>query len=58
MKTRFRTSGWAKSFERSFVAMTRIATASGARVLANGWAVRNIQGTAQAAVICGANGVN
>lgn len=34
MKTRFRTSGWAKRFERSFVAMTRLAAASGARALA------------------------
>jgi poly(hydroxyalkanoate) depolymerase family esterase len=35
MKKRIRTSGWAKSFERSFVAMTRLATASGTRVLGN-----------------------
>ena len=34
MKRRTRTSAWAKSFERSFVAMTRMATASGTRVLA------------------------
>ncbi|MGM9486851.1 extracellular catalytic domain type 1 short-chain-length polyhydroxyalkanoate depolymerase [Ideonella sp. YS5] len=34
MKRRSRTSSWAKSFERSFVAMTRTATASGAQVLA------------------------
>jgi len=33
MKKRIRTSGWAKSFARSFVAMTRMATASGSRVL-------------------------
>jgi len=33
MKKRLRPSTWAKSFERSFVAMTRLATASGARVL-------------------------
>jgi len=31
---RMRRSGWAKSFERSFIAMTRVATASGTRVLA------------------------
>jgi poly(hydroxyalkanoate) depolymerase family esterase len=34
MKKRLRASIWAKSFERSFVAMTRMATASGTRVLA------------------------
>lgn len=34
MKKQLRTSAWAKSFERSFVAMTRMATASGASVLA------------------------
>ena len=34
MKKRLRTSAWAKSFERSFVAMTRMATASGSRALA------------------------
>lgn len=34
MKKRLRTSAWARSFERSLVAMTRLATASGARVLA------------------------
>jgi len=34
MKKRTRSSGWAKTFERSFVAMTRMATASGTRVLA------------------------
>lgn len=33
MKKRFRTSAWARSFERSFVAMTRMASASGARAL-------------------------
>jgi len=33
MKTRLRTSAWAKSFERNFVAMTRLATASGSRML-------------------------
>jgi poly(hydroxyalkanoate) depolymerase family esterase len=33
MKKRSRTSAWAKSFERSFVAMTRLATASGQRAL-------------------------
>jgi len=35
MKKRLRTSAWAKSFERNFVAMTRLATASGSRVLTN-----------------------
>jgi poly(hydroxyalkanoate) depolymerase family esterase len=34
MRKRIRTSGWAKSFERSFVAMTKLAAASGARALA------------------------
>ena len=34
MKKRSRPSAWAKSFERSFVAMTRLATASGTRALA------------------------
>jgi poly(hydroxyalkanoate) depolymerase family esterase len=34
MKKRSRTSAWARSFERHVVAMTRIATASGTRVLA------------------------
>lgn len=34
MKKRLRTSAWAKSFERGFVAMTRLAAASGTRVLA------------------------
>jgi poly(hydroxyalkanoate) depolymerase family esterase len=34
MKKRTRMSGWARSFERSFVAMTRMATASGTRALA------------------------
>ena len=34
MKKRIRTAGWAKSFERSFVAMTRLAAASGSRALA------------------------
>lgn len=35
MKRRLRTSAWARSFERSLVAMTRVAAASGTRVLAN-----------------------
>jgi poly(hydroxyalkanoate) depolymerase family esterase len=34
MKRRSRSSGWPKSFERSLIAMTRMATASGKRVLA------------------------
>ena len=34
MKKRLRTPGWAKTFERSMVAMTRMASASGARALA------------------------
>ena len=34
MKKRMRTTGWARSFERSFVAMTRMAMASGTRALA------------------------
>jgi hypothetical protein len=34
MKKRLRMSAWAKTFERSFVAMSRMATASGSRVLA------------------------
>jgi len=34
MKKRLRTSAWAKSFERSFFALTRLASASGTRVLA------------------------
>jgi poly(hydroxyalkanoate) depolymerase family esterase len=34
MKTRVRTSVWARSFQRSFAAMTRMATASGTRVVA------------------------
>jgi poly(hydroxyalkanoate) depolymerase family esterase len=34
MKRRLRRSGWAKSFERQFVAMTRIATSVGTRALA------------------------
>lgn len=34
MKKRMRTSAWGKSFERSFKAMTRMATASGTRALA------------------------
>ncbi len=34
MKRRPRTSAWAKSFERSYIAMSRMATASGTRVLA------------------------
>lgn len=34
MKKRMRTSAWARSFERSVVAMTRMAAASGTRVLA------------------------
>jgi poly(hydroxyalkanoate) depolymerase family esterase len=34
MKKRLRTSAWARSFERSFVAMARRATASGSRLLA------------------------
>jgi len=33
MKKRLRTSAWAKTFERSFVAMTRMATKSGTRAL-------------------------
>jgi poly(hydroxyalkanoate) depolymerase family esterase len=33
MKRRLRTSAWAKSFERSIVAMTRLVAASGARML-------------------------
>lgn len=33
MKRRIRSSSWAKSFERSLVAMTRMATASGTRAL-------------------------
>lgn len=33
MKKRMHTSAWARSFERSLVAMTRMATASGARAL-------------------------
>ena len=33
MKRRFRSSAWTKTFERSLVAMTRIATKSGSRVL-------------------------
>lgn len=34
MTKRLRRSGWARSFERSFVAMTRMAAATGARALA------------------------
>ena len=34
MKKRLRVSAWAKTFERSFVAMSRMATASGSRALA------------------------
>lgn len=34
MKKRLRMSAWAKTFERSFAAMSRMATASGSRVLA------------------------
>lgn len=34
MKKRWRPSAWAKSFERSFVAMTRLTTASGKKALA------------------------
>jgi poly(hydroxyalkanoate) depolymerase family esterase len=33
MKKRLRSSAWTKSFERSFLAMTRLATASGTRAL-------------------------
>lgn len=33
MKKRWRTAAWVRTFERSFVAMTRMATASGTRVL-------------------------
>ncbi len=33
MKKRLRTSAWARSFERSFVAMARLASASGTRML-------------------------
>ena len=35
MKKRLRKSSWAKSFERSFVALTRMATKSGTRALGN-----------------------